>query len=310
MENQISINQLIKAITGAAEQIKKLDLITAEELYLDNVKLNQRPATYDQYYEDLNYINKFNLNAANHLNNINDLNIGFIQEFQKAHINKVKNKTINKRIKVLIACYNYCLRNEYIDGKYIKYKALKEEKVINKPISKQDIQKALNYAKEFASNQNYIMLKFMIATGIRTEELTQIENKNIDFKKYKILLSHTKNGEQEYISFQILKNEIKEIYDSNYKYLFHPEGSNTKLEATAVKSFFARIKRKLDLKVFNPHRIRHYYATQLYKQTKDIYFVSKALRHKSIEITKVYLDVKNDAILNKQSELNPLKEFI
>ena len=61
MENQISINQLIKAITGAAEQIKKIDLLTAEDLYLDYVKLNQRPATYDQYYEDLNYINKFNL---------------------------------------------------------------------------------------------------------------------------------------------------------------------------------------------------------------------------------------------------------
>ena len=44
------------------------------------------------------------------------------------------------------------------------------------------------------------------------------------------------------------------------------------------------------------HDFRRFYALELYMSTRDIYFVSRALDHKSVEVTKRYLalDIQND----------------
>ena len=40
---------------------------------------------------------------------------------------------------------------------------------------------------------------------------------------------------------------------------------------------------------FSPHDLRHFYATELYKATKDIKAVQRALNHSSVAITDIYL---------------------
>lgn len=39
------------------------------------------------------------------------------------------------------------------------------------------------------------------------------------------------------------------------------------------------------------HAFRRFYGLELYRQTKDIYFVSRMLDHKNVEVTKRYLAI-------------------
>ena len=40
---------------------------------------------------------------------------------------------------------------------------------------------------------------------------------------------------------------------------------------------------------YSVHDLRHLFATRLYLETRDIYLVSKALKHASVAVTQVYL---------------------
>lgn len=55
--------------------------------------------------------------------------------------------------------------------------------------------------------------------------------------------------------------------------------------------------KKAGIKLHLFHDFRRFYGLELYKSTRDIYFVSRALDHKDIEVTKRYLaiDMMEDA---------------
>ena len=54
------------------------------------------------------------------------------------------------------------------------------------------------------------------------------------------------------------------------------------------------------------HAFRRFYGLSLYNETHDIYFVSRMLDHSNIEVTKRYLDIKQEDDLAKASKLSPM----
>ena len=95
---------------------------------------------------------------------------------------------------------------------------------------------------------------------------------------------------------------------SSNTYLFALK-EDSHISNEAVKSLFARISRKFGIEKLSPHKLRHYYATNIYQKTTDYFLVSKLLRHKSIEITKRYLDIDDKEFLDKSIEFNPINDF-
>ena len=63
-----------------------------------------------------------------------------------------------------------------------------------------------------------------------------------------------------------------------------------------LKETLRRLCNKAGMETQSFHDFRRFYALELYKSTRDIYFVSRALDHKSVEVTKRYLalDVMDD----------------
>ena len=76
----------------------------------------------------------------------------------------------------------------------------------------------------------------------------------------------------------------------------------------ALRRVFQRQRERLARKLQNPrlrlihfHTFRHWKATMLYHQTKDILYVTNFLGHKSIKNTLLYIQLE-EAIFQKESE--------
>jgi integrase len=66
-----------------------------------------------------------------------------------------------------------------------------------------------------------------------------------------------------------------------------------------MKTTFTKSRKRLAIKLQNPrllkitfHTFRHWKATNLYHQTKDIYYVKDFLGHKSIKSTEIYINIE------------------
>lgn len=306
MNNTINTDELIKFLSNQNSN-KGLDLTNAISIFLNHVKLYKRPATYDFYDQYLNQILLY-MNSKK-VYNTSEITSEVINDYMKYLLSKGnKPQTVNHYIKSIRCMINFLKNNDYIDHDVFKFKALQEEKSKIKALTKIDIQRILDYSK-CLTEQNQLIILLMLTTGIRTTELVNIENDNIDFNKNIIKLTYTKNHEIENIYIhEDIKDLLFNVYNPNNKYLFAID-ENRSISNEAVKSMFARIKRKLNIELLSPHKIRHYYATNIYNKTHDYFLVSKLLRHKNIEITKRYLDIENEEYKTFNTMYSPLNDF-
>lgn len=95
---------------------------------------------------------------------------------------------------------------------------------------------------------------------------------------------------------------------TNNKYLFLDNHKN-KLLANALKLIFKRLKKELNIDILSPHKLKHYYATNIYNKSLDICLVKELLGHKSITMTQIYLDIDNKDNQVKNSYYSPLNDF-
>ena len=261
--------------------------------------------------EDMNKI------TSNHIiKYLNDLKDG---------ITRRKNKldSIQTKKNVFSAFWNYMFMNKYVDDNIIRhisghlYKSEVTQKVVEVPTDEQveDFMRCLNNGNknEFTIIRNMAIAKLIMGSGIRSEELINLDIKDVyldaerpyimvlgkgKIEQYdKVLISQSaKLYLDDYLKvrdFFVRENNI----DSNALFL---STEKRRLGKTAITSFFDRYSNGN----IYPHMLRHYVGTKLYEQTKDIVLVQKQLRHSSLETAaKYYVHMSEDTIAEAVSGL-------
>ena len=146
-------------------------------------------------------------------------------------------------------------------------------------------------ACENISLQNKIILHVFYDTSVRLHELVNIESSNVDLKHRTILLTTTKtwNNRVVYISEHTKKLATSFCKKADLrKYLFVNE-KGEKLKVSAIESLFARIRKRLGIKNFSPHRLRHSLSTKLYHNGANILLISNILGHSNVNTTRRYI---------------------
>lgn len=306
--NTINTDTLIQFLLQQQKVEKSIELNTAYKIFMDHLSINNRQGTIEAYQCCLKPVyNFFNKNNIFRTNQITD---EVINKFILDRKPFVKNVTINKEIIGLKAMLNLLIKLKYIDGINFSFTKLKEEKPTIPQINKEDLNKIIEYLNQSKVSTKYKLIFFLIlTTGIRTNELVNIKNKNIDLNNMTILLDFTKTGHSRYIYINptienLIKNQI-----SQKTYLFNDEDGN-QLSANAVRMFFKHLRYDLDIEVLSPHKLRHYYATNLYNKSLDIHLVSKLLGHTNIKTTEIYLDVNDKNNQIKNDYYNPVNDLV
>jgi integrase len=137
-------------------------------------------------------------------------------------------------------------------------------------------------------------LRLLKETGMRFGEAWRLKWTDIDFKNNTLTCNSPEKGSRPRI-FKVSSELIAMLGRLKKKsvYVFGGAGPH------ALKVSFMKQRKRLAYKLQNPrlmrisfHTIRHWKATMLYHETKDILYVMKFLGHKNIKNTLIYIDLE------------------
>lgn len=223
----------------------------------------------------------------------------------KAYFNKnchYSESTLNKGMLCLKGIFETAIDNDLLDKnpcRNVKFKSTYVPKK-KRTYDRETVEKLCSVNHEYAP-----IIILLLRLGLRESELCGLKWKSVDFenRKIKICNSITRQGGKIYEGktktdnstrmlpmtdeiYTVLKN-IQKIGD----YVFHVDGkkANPSHIYERVDSFYIHLKIN-DEKRLSPHELRHTCGTLLYKDTKDIYHVSRFLGHSDITTTtKTYV---------------------
>lgn len=269
-----------------------MNLKEAIQDYLLNSKITKSKGTYNYEKQHLKtlyyYFKNKDILFTNQLTKdvITDY-IFFLKENNK-------NQTINKKLNLLKMVFKYHdLKNDYL----LKLNKLKETNKRYDLINQNDLKvlfRYLNHLNELDPIEltEKVIVYLLFETGIRRNELLNIEIKNIDLNMNKILLTKTKTQNERIVFFtRNIKKLLIDYLNFGYerKYLLFNYRTNKKFTSDNITRLFQKIIRETGLKKITPHMLRHTFATIYIENGGDLNTLQQILGHTNLKTTQIYL---------------------
>ena len=207
--------------------------------------------------------------------------------------------TINRKIASVKSFYKYLISREKLNtNPFKKISLLKKEKKLPKFIKEKDIKVMFDQSK-FENNlidiRNLLILELLYGTGIRLSELINLKIKDCDLNKNQIKVLGKRNKERiipinKNIKYQVEKYLIlrtqKEVKESEYLII------TSKYKKSYPMFIYRIVKENLSKTInsekYNPHILRHTFATHLVNKGANINAVKDLLGHSSLAATQIY----------------------
>ena len=160
--------------------------------------------------------------------------------------------------------------------------------------------------------RNRAILTIMLNMGLRVSEVTNLKPGNINLTKNKLRIVQGKGGLDRDLTIGVYATEIlsdwKEARPKG-KYFFttikniksgrFASTKGSKLSVRYIQFMVKRYAGKAGInKNVTPHTLRHTFATNFYRQTKDIETLRKLLGHSDISTTQIYVTLANIDVEN------------
>ncbi|MGL5329489.1 MAG: tyrosine-type recombinase/integrase [Peptostreptococcaceae bacterium] len=145
--------------------------------------------------------------------------------------------------------------------------------------------------------RDYAIVKIMMNTGCRANEVCKLTLDDIDFDDMMITFRKTKNGKtmERNVKADTIKAissyiKNKDLTDDKCDTIFTTR-FGTPIETRTINKMIDKYIEKAGIvgKHITSHCFRHSYATELYKATGDINIVKDSLNHSSVDTTMRYV---------------------
>jgi len=151
----------------------------------------------------------------------------------------------------------------------------------------------LNMLIAYAGQSLSIKLMISKETGLRPVELMNLKVKDIDLEQKTVYPRTAKHGAprtlkmSDNLTTRLQAYIIRKDLEPNNK-LFKGTAEKYGKSFRQSRNHLAKKLRNPTLRTIRLYDFRHYFATMLYKKTKDILFVKQQMGHRKIETTLVY----------------------
>ncbi|MDD4980275.1 MAG: tyrosine-type recombinase/integrase [Candidatus Omnitrophica bacterium] len=144
----------------------------------------------------------------------------------------------------------------------------------------------------------YTMIELLITTGMRSNELRNLQYKDVDLENKVIFISHGKGGHQRYSIFgdgavNLFKEYFKIFEFQPNDYIFpikHPKHINSIVKRWAAR---AKISTKL-----HTHSFRHFFITESENRGIPLQIIADQVGHFSLNSTKHYTHLNIQKVRN------------
>ena len=146
-----------------------------------------------------------------------------------------------------------------------------------------------------------LLLEFDLFTGLRVAELCALEVLDVDLDQGQVIVRQGKGGKDRCVPLPArLIEPLRAWIGSRQSGPLFPSPRGGRLSTRAVQKLIKRLAAAAGLpeaskaRRFTPHKLRHRYATNLYKKSKNLRVVQTVLGHESIATTEIYTHVEDD----------------
>jgi integrase/recombinase XerC len=194
-----------------------------------------------------------------------------------------KPKTFHRMISTLSSFYRFL----YAQGVVVANPMLGVERprIKNQELKYLKHSQVIRLIKSIPDERDRLIVRLIYATGVRVSELCSINIEDIDFEEQTIRVK----GKGDKIRMVFIDAETLDLIDQFIGNkiegpLFVGQQGNH-LSPRTVQHLF----RKYAPPGITPHKIRHSYASELYRRSKNLRVVQENLGHSSIKTTEIYL---------------------
>ncbi len=258
----------------------------------------------------------------------NEIDIKVVREFEHYLLSKKYQGVIRKKTGVspqrarmylgaIRRVFNWSFEEGYLKPSDISFPKLKRASFTKKApryLSKKEINSLLSYPdymhkscnKQSIKNtlQLIEIVRFILATGRRIQEVTHLKKKDIDFhlNNYQITKDKTarsnpipKFAPLSDIALSILKPLADCRQDDDY--IFQDDNGN-QLKISVLRQRFSKILKRLGIQGVTFKELRHSFATHLREAGVSIEDLQPLLFHTSIKTTEIYAHPIFDSLLD------------
>jgi integrase len=256
-------------------------------------------STYESYQRLWN----IHLKKAFGSKKVSQVTVDSVRRFHK-HLSD-KPYCANKSIVFLKAMYNYVIQEGYYKGiNPAKGVRLNKEEARVRYLEHAELERffnALNEVEESVSRNAILMLLY---TGVRKSNALAMKWSEVDLDAKVWLIPKTKTGKNLTIALADSAVELLNNIKSNNPdevYVF-PSATSKSGHLEDIKRVWATIKKKANISNLRTHDLRHNLATYMIAQGASPFVVQRALTHKSIKSTQVYVNLGVEHLRDKLNE--------
>ncbi len=235
--------------------------------------------------------------------------------------NNLSTRSINRKLSSLKTFFKYLIREEIISvNPMLKVTSPKTSKRLPEFVEKNKIEHLLNdidFGDNFTAIRNKTIFEVFYATGIRSSELINLKEQDIDLKRSTIKVIGKRNKER-IIPFSNKLSNLLEIYLEKKHKEISEQKANTHLFVTIkggkmyAKLVYIMINSYLNkvttLSKKSPHVLRHTFATHMLNSGADLNAIKELLGHSNLSSTQIYTHNTIDKLKSIYNHAHPKEQ--
>lgn len=230
-----------------------------------------------------------------------------IRMFLVIRCKTLKPSSKNTQISYLKSFFGWLLEEEYIlKNPAAKIKQTKEPKLLRHALSDEEIE---NLRQACIKDREKALIEFLVSTGCRLSEVTQINIDMIDWHDMSLYVVGKGNKERKvYFNVKakvLLKKYLKTRKGINGALFISERAPFARLGNRAIESSIRKIavRAKFDKSVF-PHLFRHSFATHNLNAGMPLPILQKLMGHSSGDTTMVYAELSEENVQHEYRRIS------
>ena len=210
----------------------------------------------------------------------------------------LSNKSINRKIASIKSFFRFLIKRQIIKkNPSTLVKSLKAKQTLPLFLKEKDLVslfKTINISNTLDETRSDLILELLYGTGIRINELINLKSKNLDLIRNEIKVFGKRNKErilpinQNIVSKAKLYLNHKKRKSSKSEFVFLTDKGNKLYPMMVYRIVKKCLSSLINSEKYNPHLLRHSFATHILNKGGDLNAIKDLLGHESLAATQIY----------------------